>query len=242
MKDRTTILVILVLVLVGVAVAEGVALWTQARIAGVRAEVEEFNSYRDSVNAVVALRDSLVRESEVVVEAAERVADSLRAELAKTDSILREQRLSVRRLATFEDINADFESEFAILAARSFRMKYAEEPGPDSLDYIVMPTASLNTFVAERRELTRLRNDAVIADSLDATNVVVIETQDTIIGLLRANQSTLQQAFDTTSVLYIDRSEELIDELRKPSFGFGLGTGIAGGILIGLLAGIAAAN
>ena len=242
MKDRTAILIILVLVLVGIAVAEGVALWSQARIAEVEAEVAEFNSYRDSVNAVVAIRDSLVRESEAVVEAAERVADSLRSELARTDSILREQRLSVRRLASFEGINAGFESEFPIFAARSFRMKYAEEPGPDSLDYIVMPTASLNTFVSERQELERRRSDAVIADSLDATNVVVIETQDTIIGLLRANQSTLQQAFDTTSVLYIDRSEQLIEELRRPSFGFGLGTGIAGGILIGLLAGIAAGN
>ena len=216
MKNALILVSIIALLLVLGATYFGARGINKERIAQLEKDLVVVQARRDSIQTVVAYKDSLQNLIRGQVDIMMQEANRLRDDVARLEAERQEQELDVRRLDSFEAVEAKFLETFPDLNNRA-EIVLVPLPGlPRPLKYIRMPLAVTETFVIDHQDALsyRAQRDTLLA--LDLLQTEVIALKDSLIVLEEEKSAAYKFGYDDAFSRYEALNQEYIGVLRRP--------------------------
>lgn len=202
-----------------------------------RLEAEQLRATRDSIDTVVAKRDSLERELESERDRLVDEASRLRARVSELERERAQAQLTVRRLRRNEDLQQRLRQTFPEMAASDWGITEVHNEAEDvGVEYLLVPLWFSETFIIDHQNslaYEAMTNTLLAVDSLQS---VIFVLGDSITGLERENRLAYESGFREALVRYDSLNEKYIGLLEKPphvtlgvpKWGWMLGSAAAG--------------
>ncbi len=207
-------------------------------IARVEKQIVDMKSQRDSIQNLVAVKDSIQKILQSRVSELKIDADNLRGQVSALEELRRERQLNVRRIQTPDDLLIKFSDTFPELPKDKIRVfeEYFRETDI-TLKYFGVPIWFSETFIIEHQNSENYKQQRDKLETLDSLNVEVIALNDKVLVLEKEKSEAYRTGYDSAYVNYMEISRLYIDELEKPRFGLPHWGVIAGAAAAGFIAG-----
>lgn len=204
-------------------------------------EMQELRASRDSIKAIVSLKDSLQMIMSSQVKQLESEAEHLREEVQVLEDERRENQLTVRSIRKKEDLQDRLLETFPEMAQSDWGVKevYNEE-NDIHIEYLLVPLWFSETFIIDHQNSISYREQRDKLVSVDSLNQRVIVLQDSLFTLEREKSEAFQMGYEEAFTKYEDINTKYIELLEQPpSIDFGIpkwsiiGASIGAGVLVG---------
>ncbi len=202
-------------------------------------EMQKMRAMRDSLQTVVAFRDSIQKQLKEEVSARKNEAQALREQVAMLEEQRADDQLSVRNLRKKEDLQQRLRETFPEMAQSQWGVTevYNEEHDV-SLEYLLVPLWFSETFIIDHQNALSWKKQRDKLQQVDTLNMRVITLQDSINTLEKLNRQAFERGYNVAFFKYDSLNQEYIKELKKGDLGWGWQTaGFLGGGVIGVLIG-----
>lgn len=237
-KLLSAVLVLLVIILIAFAYFGG--LWqNKEKIHEAEMEMAKLRFLKDSLQTVVAYRDSMEKIIQTQIASNKNEAETLRQEVKTLESERQAKQFTVRSLHKKSDLQAKFTETFPEIANSDWGVTdVLNEKYGVSIEYLLVPLWFGETFIIDHNNsklYQAQKNKLVLVDSL---NQYVISLQDSVLVLEKLNRQAYQNGFNTAYERYQDLNDKYIDELEKGKINWTLqAAGFIGGGVLGVLIG-----
>lgn len=234
----TVVIFIAVILLLFIAYFGG--LWqNKEKIHAAELEMEKMRSMRDSLQTVVAYRDSLENLIEGEISSKKDEAEVLRQQVYRLEEERKEKQFTVRSLRKKEDLQNKFKETFPEVANSDWGVTevFNEQHGV-GIEYLLIPLWFNETFIIDHNnsKLYQAQKDKLLL--VDSLNQFVIILQDSVLVLEKLNRKAYEDGYNIAYVKYEDLNEKYINELQKGKIDWTLqAAGFVGGGIIGVLIG-----
>ena len=231
-----TVLVVILLILF----AYFGGLWqNKEKIQLAELEMQRLSSMRDSLQLIVAFRDSIESIIGDKISSTKDEAEILRQEVQRLEQERKEKQFTVRSLRKKEDLQKKFKETFPEVANSDWGVTevFNEEYGV-GIEYLLIPLWFNETFIIDHNnsKLYQVQKDKLIL--VDSLNQFVIVLQDSVLVLEKLNRKAYEDGFNTAYGQYEELNQKYISELQKGKIDWTLQTaGFIGGGIIGVLIG-----
>jgi hypothetical protein len=215
-------------------------LWqNKEKIQQAELEMQKLRSMKDSLQLIVAFRDSLESIIGVQISSTKDEAEILRREVQRLEEERKEKQLTVRSLRKKEDLQNKFKETFPEVANSDWGVTevFNEKYGV-GIEYLLIPLWFNETFIIDHNnsKLYQAQRDKLFL--VDSLNQFVIVLQDSVIVLEKLNRKAYEDGFNTAYGQYEDLNQKYISELQKGKIDWTLqAAGFIGGGIIGVLIG-----
>ncbi len=201
-------------------------------------KMQQLRSQRDSIKVVVAIRDSMQRVIQDIINDRQVEADSLKDKVGQLEEERKEAQLSVRNLRKDEDLQNKFIKTFPEIAGSDWGVQEVHNDEVDlDIEYLLVPLWFSETFIIDHQNSKSYKEQTGLLQTVDSLRLNVIALQDSVLRLEEEKSSAYKKGYDDSYAEYTKLNENYIKELKKPNFGLPHWTAIAGGIGIGYLIG-----
>jgi len=231
-----TVLVVILLILF----AYFGGLWqNKEKIQLAELEMQRLRSMKDSLQLVVAFRDSIESMIEGQISNTKDEAEILRKEVQRLEQDRKEKQFTVRSLRKKEDLQNKFKETFPEVANSDWGVTevFNEKYGV-GIEYLLIPLWFNETFIIDHNnsKLYQAQRDKLVL--VDSLNQFVIVLQDSVIVLEKLNRKAYEDGFNTAYGRYEELNQKYISELQKGKIDWTLqAAGFVGGGIIGVLIG-----
>jgi chromosome segregation ATPase len=204
-------------------------------------EAEQLRAQRDSIEGVVAERDSVQATLQVERENLQRQVDTLRVRVATMEEKRAAAQLEVRFLNNAADVENKLRQTFPEVDAT---MKIAERTDEETglaIEYLMVPLWFGETFVIDHQNAESFRNQRDTLLVMDSLHVQIVALQDSVFSLEQLNRMAYQDGYNDALGRYEDLSGKYIDLLEKPpqvTLGLPKWGWMAGSAVVGLAVGV----
>lgn len=186
----------------------------QERIAELEDELTRMRSSRDSIQTVVAYKDSLQRLLRERIAERSGEVDDLREEREEMERERERQEMAVRRLDSFEDVEKKFLDTFPELGT-STRVAEVDRNG-FAFTYIMMPLAAVETFVLDHQDRLSLQDQRDLLLRVDALQSTIGVLKDSLVVLEAEKSAAYQTGYDDAYAQYENLNQEYVGYLKQP--------------------------
>lgn len=202
-------------------------------------EMLQMRAMRDSLQTVVAFRDSLQKQLNSEVAARKDEAQALRDQVAMLEEERAAEQLSVRRLRKKEDLQERLRTTFPEMAASDWGVtEVMNEKAGIGIEYLLVPLWFSETFIIDHQNAVSWKKQKDKLMDVDSLNSFIITLQDSIYTLEKLNRKAYESGYNIAFFKYDSLNKEYISELKKGDVNWGLqAAGFLGGGIIGVLIG-----
>ena len=184
------------------------------RIAELENELVVVQARRDSIQTVVAYKDSLQNFIQQQVQVMAQEADRLRDDVARLEQERQRQELEVRRLDSFEAEEKKFLDTFPQFGT-STQVTEVVRNG-FSFTYIMVPLSATETFVIDHQDALSYRAQRDTLLVLDTLQTQVSALKDSLLVLEQEKSAAYKFGYDEAYAKYVALNQEYIAVLRRP--------------------------
>ena len=223
-KLLVVVVSILFLVLLGAAYFGG--LWqNKEKIHLAELEMAKLRYLKDSLQTVVAYRDSMEKIITGRIESQKNEADALRNEVNSLEEDRKAKQLTVRSLRKKSDLQKKFEETFPEMANSDWGVtEVMNEKYGVGVEYLLVPLWFGETFIIDHNNslLYKAQKDKLVL--VDSLNQYIITLQDSVLVLEKLNRKSYEDGFNTAYARYEDLNGKYISELQKGKINWTLQT------------------
>lgn len=192
----------------------------EAEILRAQLKMQQLRAQRDSIAVVVALKDSMQKVIQSIINERQTEADSLKDEVAQLEEERQEAQLSVRKLRKEEDLQKQFIETFPEIANSDWGVQDVvnEETGLE-IQYLLVPFWFGETFIIDHKNSLNYKEQTNLLHEVDELRLNVIALQDTVLRLEEQKSLAYKNGYDTAYGEFKDLNDKYITELKKPKFG-----------------------
>ncbi|MDZ7690196.1 MAG: hypothetical protein U5K69_03395 [Balneolaceae bacterium] len=204
-------------------------------------EMQELRASRDSIQAVVSLKDSIQTLLNKQVRQLESETSQLRTQVKNLEEARQEAQLTVRSIRKKEDLQERLEKTFPEMANSDWGVEevYNEEADVH-VEYLLVPLWFSETFIIDHQNAESYRKQRDKLWTVDSLNQQVSTLKDSLLVLEEAKTEAYKTGYDEAYAKYEDINQKYIELLKKPpSVNLGLpkwgviGASVGAGVLIG---------
>ncbi len=208
-----------------------------------RAEREraEMKAMRDSLYAVVAVKDSMQKILQRDIEVLRSEANTLRDQVHLLEQIRASQQLSVRNIRKKEDLQARLRETFPEMAYSRWGVTEVFDESGVGIEYLLVPLWFSETFIIDHQNAQNYLKQRDKLLELDSLQVAVDVLQDSLLVLEREKSLAYRAGFDDAFAKYDTLSQRYIQLLKKPpqiKFGLPQLGAVVAGTAVGLATGV----
>jgi len=184
------------------------------RIAQLEIDLVMMQARRDSIQTVVAYKDSLQNLLREQVAIKTQEADRLREDVARMEDERLGQELAVRRLDSFNAVEKRFLDTFPELSGSAMKETVMRAGLP--FTYIRLPMVATATFVSDRQDALsyRAQRDTLLA--LDGLQTTVIALKDSLLILEEEKLAAYKFGYDDAFARSDALNQQYIGVLSRP--------------------------
>lgn len=186
----------------------------RARIAALEQELVHVRSTRDSIQTVVAYKDSVQGLLRQQIRLKTEEADQLRRDRQALEQERQRQELEVRRLDSLEAVEQKFLDTFPELG-RSTQVAEVNRDG-FPFTYIMMPLTAVETFVLDNQDRLSYQAQRDLLLDLDSLQTTVIALKDSVLALEEEKAAAYKRGYDEAYAQYEALNQEYIGVLKQP--------------------------
>jgi len=185
----------------------------------VKTQIQVMKSQRDSIQAFVALKDTMQHILQKRISELEIDADNLRGQVKILEEVRKKEQLEVRMLRTPDDLKNKFTSTFPELPEEKIKIfeEYVAEVDI-SLQYFAVPLWFSETFIIDHNNAVSYLQQKDKLETLDTLNIAVNSLQDKVLVLEKEKSDAYRVGYDSAFTNYMGISKLYISELEKPKF------------------------
>ncbi len=237
-------------ILISVSVFAGVLLlvltWITSRyidqeeIFRAKNEMLQLKATRDSIYALVALKDSLQRSLQIQVNDLQSEASTLRQQVATLERVRIDQQSGIRSIRGKDELLDTLRQTFPQIK-RTLRASEVYDPeNRVFVEYLMVPLWFHETFVIEHNNSENYKRQRDKLQTVDSLNTNIIVLKDSVYHLERDKTLAFKSGYDSAYTKYEMMSQKYINLLEKPpeiSFGFPSWGTIVGTAAVGVIIG-----
>ena len=213
----------------------------RGEIARVQLERAQMKASRDSISAVVALRDTIqsLLQKQVVVLTDQ--AKSLRQQISTLEQSRQVEQLTVRSLEKPEDLQDKLKKTFPEVARSDWGVKEIyNEKNDVSIDYLMVPLRFGETFIIDHQNSLSYKKQIDKFQKIDSLQQDIALLKDSVFTLEKQNRNAYQKGYDFAYAKYDTVSKKYDALLKKPpqiKFGLPQWGAVVGGTAAGIFIG-----
>lgn len=204
-------------------------------------EMQQMRSSRDSLKAVVSLKDSLQSVLSSQVKQLQTETDRLRSEVHELEEERKENQLTVRSIRKKEDLQNRLEKTFPEMAQSDWGVtEVYNEENDITVEYLMVPLWFSETFIIDHQNSESYKKQRDKLFAVDSLHQRVSVLKDSLFVLEREKAQAYETGYDEAYAKYEDLNEKYIDLLEQPpsvDLGFPkwgvIGASVGAGVLIG---------
>lgn len=204
-------------------------------------EMQELRASRDSIKAIVSLKDSLQSLLSSEVKQLESEATHLRSEVQELEEEREKNQLTVRNIRKKEDLQAKLAETFPEMAQSDWGVtEVYNEEADIGIEYLLVPLWFSETFIIDHQNSISYLQQRSKLELVDSLNQQVIVLQDSLFTLEREKAEAYQIGYEEAFTKYEDINTKYIELLEQPpSIDLGIpkwgviGGSIGAGVLVG---------
>ncbi len=237
-------------ILIGVSVFAGVLLlaltWITSRyidqeeIFRAKNEMMQLKSTRDSIYALVALKDSLQRSLQIQVNDLQSEASTLRQQVATLERVRIDKQSGIRSIRGKEELLDTLRQTFPQIK-RTLRASEVYDPENQVfVEYLMVPLWFHETFIIEHNNSENYKQQRDKLQTVDSLNTNIIVLKDSVFHLERDKTLAFKSGYDSAYTKYEMMSQKYINLLERPpevSFGFPSWGSLVGSAAVGVIIG-----
>ena len=212
-----------------------------AEILRAKSERDHLRAVRDSIAAVVAVKDSIQKELELQVTGLQTEANILRQEVDSLENLRRREQLKVRLLRKKEDLQDKFMQTFPEIAYSDWGVtEVYNEAEQISIQYLMVPLWFAETFIIDHQNSLSYQKQKDKLLLVDSLQTAIVQVKDSLRILEMEKGLAYKKGYDEAYAKYEDINKRYIKLLQKPpqvKIGFpGWGTVLgatAAGVVVG---------
>lgn len=232
-------LLLVAVVVVGLGLLLGVLDWGDRKaIAQAQAEHAVLEAQRDSLLHVVQAYDAAQDTLSAERRGHERVITLLRDSVDALERVRDAAQLAVREIRTTGALLDRFRATYSVLGDSVARLTTVPlEPGDTiGLEYLMVPAWFAESFIIDHQNAASWRDQRDDLLVLDSLRLAVVQLQDSITQLTRAQALTYRSGYDSAFGAYEALQPRYLAELRRPRVQAGSPFGVLPGTGTGILA------
>jgi hypothetical protein len=204
-------------------------------------EMQELRASRDSIKAVVSLKDSMQVLLTTQVKQLESETSRLRIEVQDLEEEREKNQLTVRNIRKKEDLQNRLAETFPEMAQSDWGVtEVYNEEADIGIEYLLVPLWFSETFIIDHQNSISYLEQRDKLQMVDSLNQEVIVLQDSLFTLEREKAEAYQMGYEEAFTKYEDINTKYIELLEQPpsiNFGFPkwgvIGASIGAGVLVG---------
>lgn len=204
-------------------------------------EMQELRSSRDSIQTVVAFKDSLQTLMRSQLNRLESETDMLRNQVAQLEENRAHEQLTVRSIRKKEDLQNKFIEAFPEMARSDWGVtEVMNEENGIMLEYMLIPLWFSETFIIDHQNSLSYQKQRDKLLAVDSLQQKVSALQDSLLTLEQQKAEAYKNGYTDAFAKYETLNEKYIQVLQKPpKIEWGLpqwgvvAAGIAAGVFIG---------
>lgn len=204
-------------------------------------EMQQLKASRDSIQAIVSLKDSLQSLLSTQVKQLESETNRLRNEMQELEEQRKEDQLTVRTIRKKEDLQNRLVKTFPEMAQSDWGVtEVYNEENDVSVEYLLVPLWFSETFIIDHQNSESYKQQRDKLFAVDSLHQQVSVLKDSLFTLEREKAQAYETGYDEAYTKYEDLNEKYINLLEKPpSVNLGLpkwgviGASVGAGVLIG---------
>ncbi len=204
-------------------------------------EMQQLRASRDSIQAVVSLKDSIQTLLSTQVKQLERETNRLRNEVQELEEQRKEDQLTVRSIRKKEALQERLIKTFPEMAQSDWGVTdvYNEE-NDISVEYLLVPLWFSETFIIDHQNAESYKKQRDKLFAVDSLHQQVSVLKDSLFVLEKAKTEAYKTGYNEAYTKYEDLNKKYINLLEKPpsvELGFPkwgvIGASVGAGVLIG---------
>lgn len=239
-KGLITVSVIAGLLAIGMSYLLGRGI-NRAEIQRAEMEMQQLRSSRDSIQAVVSLKDSLQSLLSTQVKQLQSETNRLRSEVRDLEEERKEEQLTVRSIRKKEELQNRLVKTFPEMAQSDWGVtEVYDEQNDVGIEYLLVPFWFSETFIIDHQNAESYRKQRDKLFAVDSLHQQVGVLKDSLFVLESEKAQAYKTGYDEAYTKYEDLNEKYINLLeRPPSVELGLpkwgiiGASVGAGVLIG---------
>lgn len=189
----------------------------QKEITRAKTEMIELRASRDSIRAVVAIKDSLQRTLQARVTDLQTQANYLRASVDSLEEVRQEQQLSVRQLRKKEDLQRRLKETFPEMAYSDWGVtEVVNEDVGIGVEYLLVPLWFSETFIIDHQNAVNYKEQRDRLQMVDSLQMTVSSLKDSVLVLEQQKTMAYRQGYDEAYTKYEELNQRYIMLLQKP--------------------------
>src|SRR6056297_299318 len=204
-------------------------------------EMQQLRASRDSIETLVAIKDSMQNILSERVEDLTSQTDQLRSEVQALEEERAENQLTVRNIRKKEDLQNRLAETFPEMAESDWGVTevYNEEFDVE-LEYLLVPLWFSETFIIDHQNSESYKQQVNRFSEIDSLHQQVSVLKDSLFTLEREKTEAYQRGYQEAFAKYEDINAKYIELLEQPpSIDLGvpkwtvIGASIGAGVLVG---------
>lgn len=213
----------------------------RAEIQRAEMEMQQMRSSRDSLKAVVSLKDSLQSMLGREVQQLQSETNRLRGEVDELEEERKKNQLTVRSIRKKEDLQNRLETTFPEMARSDWGVRevYNEE-NDIGVEYLLVPLWFSETFIIDHQNSESYKKQRDKLFAVDSLHQQVNVLKDSLFVLEREKAEAFETGYDEAYAKYEGLNEKYIELLEQPpsvNLGFPkwgmIGASVGAGVLLG---------
>ena len=201
-------------------------------------ELERLKSSRDSIKALVTLKDSMQKILRIQIEMKDAEASLLRDKVTVLEEQRAKEQLSIRNLRRREDLQLKFAQTFPEVAGSQWGVREVYNEEADlSIEYLLVPLWFSETFIIDHQNSINYKAQRDTLIRVDSLMQEIFVLKDSVFVLQEEKTLAYKNGYDEAFAKYEDLNGKYINELKKPNFGWQQWGAILGGVGVGVLIG-----
>lgn len=186
-------------------------------IARAKNEMLRMKASRDSIQALVAMKDSMQTQLKEQVRTLQDQADVLRNQVDLLEEQRKEQQLSVRNLRKKQDLQNKFQETFPAIAHSDWGVtEVVNEDTGLGIEYLMVPLWFSETFIIDHQNALSYKQQRDKLEQVDSLQQHTIALKDSILVLESEKRMAYQDGYYDAYAKYENLNSKYIDLLEKP--------------------------
>lgn len=204
-------------------------------------EMQQLRSSRDSILAIVSLKDSLQALLGNQVKLLQSETDMLRDEVYRLEDERERNQLTVRSIRKKAELQQRLAETFPEMAMSDWGVtEVYNEENDIGLEYLLVPLWFSETFIIDHQNSESYKKQRDKLFSVDSLHQQISTLKDSLFVLERAKAAAYQTGYDEAYAKYEDINAKYVRLLEKPpsvNIGFPkwgvVAAGVGAGVLVG---------
>ena len=204
-------------------------------------EMQQLRASRDSIETLVAIKDSMQNILSARVEDLTSQTDRLRREVEVLEEERAENQLTVRNIRKKEDLQNRLAETFPEMAESDWGVtEVYNEEFDVGVEYLLVPLWFSETFIIDHQNSESYKKQVDRFSEIDSLHQQVSVLKDSLFTLEREKTEAYQRGYQEAFAKYEDINAKYIDLLEQPpSIDLGvpkwtvIGASIGAGVLVG---------